>query len=205
MASIKKSSERWSDEEVSALLEIYAEDATQGMLLKAVPNSKMFDRCSKKLLEMGIVHSAMACRLKIKKLRQDYKKMKDYNNKSGNDRKTSKWYERLYALLGHRPSFSGTASTFDSGTMVWEAQTADSEGDHDEGEENQLSGLETSELCLQDHSACSSPLPATKRKGKRTWDANFFDTVQALEDRRAVVKESMHRDQMVLFTYSCHC
>ena len=35
--------------------------------------------------------------------------------------------------------------------------------------------------------------------GKRTRDANFFDTTQALEDRRAVVKESMHGDQM-LFT-----
>ena len=103
MATQKKTWERWSDEEVSALLEIYAEEATQGMLLKAVPNSKMFDRCSNKLLEMGIVHSAMAYRLKIKKLRQDYKKIKDYNNKSGNDRKTSKWYERLDALLGHRP------------------------------------------------------------------------------------------------------
>ena len=31
--------------------------------------------------------------------------------------------------------------------------------------------------------------------GKRTRDANFFDTAQALEDRRAVVKESMHGDQ----------
>ena len=29
---------------------------------------------------------------------------------------------------------------------------------------------------------------------------NFFDTVEALEDRRAVVKESMHGDQMVLLT-----
>ena len=29
---------------------------------------------------------------------------------------------------------------------------------------------------------------------------NVFDTVEALEDRRAVVKESMHGDQMVLFT-----
>ncbi|KAL3066191.1 hypothetical protein OYC64_016190 [Pagothenia borchgrevinki] len=55
-------------------------------------------------------------------------------------------------------------------------------------------------LSLPDHSANSSSLPATKRKGKRTRDANFFDTVQALEDRRAVVKESMHGDQMVLFT-----
>ncbi|KAL3062181.1 hypothetical protein OYC64_010151 [Pagothenia borchgrevinki] len=172
------------------------------MLLKPVPNSKMFERCSKKLLELGIVHSATACRLKIKKLRQDYNKIKDYYNKSGNDRKTSKWYERLDALLGHRPSFSGTASTFDSGTMVWEAaQTADSvANDDDEGEAGQLSGLETSELSLPDHSACSSPLPATKRKGKRARDVNFFDTVEALEDRRAVVKDSMHRDQMVLFT-----
>ena len=67
-ASINKSSERWSDEEVSALPEIYAEDATQGMLLKPVPNSNMFERCSKKLLELRIVHSATACRLEIKKL-----------------------------------------------------------------------------------------------------------------------------------------
>ncbi|KAL3056425.1 hypothetical protein OYC64_019002 [Pagothenia borchgrevinki] len=186
MASINKSSERWSDEEVSALLEIYAEDATQGMLLNPVPNSKMFERCSKKFLELGIVHSATARRLKIKKLRQDYKQIKDYYNKSGNDRKTSKWYEHLDALLGHRP-FSGTASTFDSGTMVWEAaaQTVDSvayDHDHDEGEAGQLSGLETSELSLPDHSACSSLLPATKRKGKRARDVNFFDTVEALED-----------------------
>ncbi|KAL3060659.1 hypothetical protein OYC64_015088 [Pagothenia borchgrevinki] len=63
----------------------------------------MFERCSKKLLELGIVHSPTACRLKIKKLRQDYNKIKDYYNKSGNDRKTSKWYERLDVLLGHRP------------------------------------------------------------------------------------------------------
>ena len=36
--------------------------------------------------------------------------------------------------------------------------------------------------------------------GKRTRDANFFDTAQALEDRRAVVNESLRGDQMVLFT-----
>ncbi|KAI9545529.1 hypothetical protein NQZ68_035410 [Dissostichus eleginoides] len=181
---------------------------TQGMLLKAVPNSKMFERCSAKLLDLGIVHSARACQIKIKKLRQDYKKIKDYNNKSGNDQKTSKWYERLDALLGHRPSFSGTASTVDSGTMVWEAaQTADSvanDDDHDEGEAGQLSGLETSELSPPDRnsSACSSPFPPTKRKGTHTraQDENFFDTIEAMEDRRAVVKESMHGDQMGLLS-----
>ena len=161
MANIRKS-ERWSDEEVSALLDIYAEDATQGMLLKPVPNSKIFDRCSKWLLEMGIVHSALACRLKIKKLRQDYKKTKDWNNKSGNDRRTTKWFDRLDALLGSRPSFTGTASSLDSGSMASEAApTADLEGDHDEGKSNYMhwgfnlhnNGLRCTFICSVDQAS----------------------------------------------------
>ncbi|KAI9522516.1 hypothetical protein NQZ68_035360 [Dissostichus eleginoides] len=36
--------------------------------------------------------------------------------------------------------------------------------------------------------------------GKRARDENFFDTVEAMEDRRAVVKESMHVDQMGLLS-----
>jgi len=39
MATQNKTWERWSDEEVSALLAIYSEDATQQLLLKPVPNS----------------------------------------------------------------------------------------------------------------------------------------------------------------------
>ena len=36
--------------------------------------------------------------------------------------------------------------------------------------------------------------------GKRTQDALFFETIQALEDRRAVVNESLRVDQVVQFT-----
>ena len=39
MATQKKTWERWSDEEVPALLAIYSEDANQQLLLKPVPNS----------------------------------------------------------------------------------------------------------------------------------------------------------------------
>ncbi|XP_071061754.1 zinc finger and SCAN domain-containing protein 32-like [Pseudochaenichthys georgianus] len=202
--------ERWNDEEVSALLAIYSKDGMQQLLQKAVPNSKCFERCSQKLLEMGIVHSAHGCRIKIKKLRQDYKKIKDHNNKSGNYRKTSKWYERLDDLLGQRPSFSGTTATIDSGTLPWElAETADSVGcevsndDNDEGEAGQLAGLETSGLSFPDcnSSRCSSPFPSTKRKRKRaqdTRDENFFVTIETMEDRRAMASKAMHEDQMML-------
>ncbi|XP_034059439.1 interferon-induced protein 44-like isoform X2 [Gymnodraco acuticeps] len=127
MATRKKSWERWGDEEVSALLSICSEDENQQLRLKPGHNSKVYERYSVKLREMGIFHDASACRDKMKKLKQDYKKTKDHNNKWGNDQKSSKWYDRLDALLGHRPSFSGTASTTNSGTLVWEAaETKDS-------------------------------------------------------------------------------
>ena len=83
----KKSVERWSDDDVSALLDIYSDDAIQGLLLKAFSNAKMYECISQKLAAIGIVHSAKSCRDKIKKLKQDYKKIKDHNNKTGNGRK----------------------------------------------------------------------------------------------------------------------
>ncbi|XP_034086212.1 uncharacterized protein LOC117555435 [Gymnodraco acuticeps] len=200
----KKSSERWSDEDVSALLSIYSEDATQRLLLKAVSNTKMYDRCSLKLRDLGIFHNANSCRDKIKKLRQDYKKIKDHNNKSGNDRRTSKLYDVLDALLGHRPSFSGTASTIDSGVLVWEAaEMADSvvDDDDEEGAEMGQLCLETSELSPpdRDSSPRSSPLPPNKRKGKWARDESFLDTIAAMEDRRAMAsKESEDRRAMAI-------
>ena len=70
---------------MSARLAIYSEDGIQQLLLKAVSNCKMYQRCSVKLADMGIFHSAHSCRDKIKKLKQDYKQIKDHNNKSGNE------------------------------------------------------------------------------------------------------------------------
>lgn len=57
---------------------------------------------------------------KLKKLKQDYKKIKDHNNRSGSDWWTSKWFDRLDALLGHRPAFSDTAATIDLATALLE-------------------------------------------------------------------------------------
>ncbi|KAL2092881.1 hypothetical protein ACEWY4_012679 [Coilia grayii] len=59
---------------------------------------------SKYLDALGFQHTAKQCREKIKKLRQDYKRLKDHNSKSGSDRKTNKWYDILDSILGHCPS-----------------------------------------------------------------------------------------------------
>ena len=39
-----------------------------------------------------------------KKIKSTYRPIKDHNNKSGNDKKTSQFYEQLDAILGHRPA-----------------------------------------------------------------------------------------------------
>ena len=41
---------------------------------------------------------------KNKEFEGDYKKVKDHNGVTGNGRKTCKFYDKLDAILGHRPA-----------------------------------------------------------------------------------------------------
>ncbi|XP_031169261.1 uncharacterized protein LOC116060041 isoform X4 [Sander lucioperca] len=109
-------SEKWTDAEVKALLVLYATEEVQRNLGGSTKNIKIFGKISSELAQMGIYHTVKQCREKVKKLKQDYKKIKDHNNQSGANRKTSKWYATLDGILGHRPPYSGNAATKDSAT-----------------------------------------------------------------------------------------
>ena len=50
IATLNKSSERWSDEDVSALLAIYSEDVIQKLLLKAVSVVRPGNRPQRKVM-----------------------------------------------------------------------------------------------------------------------------------------------------------
>jgi len=109
----QKASARWTDDEVQALLSIYAQDDIQQELKTAARNEKVYAKISGKLGELDIEHSAKRCREKLKKLKQDYKRIKDHNNSTkGSEQRTNKWFDRLDALLGDRdrPTFSGAAA-----------------------------------------------------------------------------------------------
>lgn len=97
----KKNVDRWSDDEVQALLSLYAEESIQQQLHGATRNDKVYSCISARLDELDIHRSSKQVREKLKKLKQDYKKIKDHNNRSGCDRKSGKWFERLDAVLGH--------------------------------------------------------------------------------------------------------
>ena len=116
-----KKYDRWTDNEVQALISIFAEEEIQRELETAIRNEKVYLKISSRLCELGIIHTGKQCREKLKKLKQDYKKVKDHNNRSGSDRRTNKWFDRLDALLGHRPAFSGAAVTKDSAIAFLES------------------------------------------------------------------------------------
>lgn len=110
MEPMKKSLERWTDDEVQVLLCIYAEEEIQREFESTARNDKVYAKMAARLAEMNINHTVKQVREKLKKLKQDYKKVKDHNNRSGTE-KRSKWYDRLDALLGHKPAYSGSAAT----------------------------------------------------------------------------------------------
>lgn len=110
--------EKWTDEDVQALLNIYAEETTQKEFETSARNAKVYQKISARLGELGIQHSAQRCREKIKKMKQDYKKIKDYNRVNGSNRRSGKWFERLDAILGQRGVDSGCGESGESGDCV---------------------------------------------------------------------------------------
>lgn len=68
--------------EVQALKKIYATEEIQCDFEGTKQNMRIFACISSQLTALGIHHTAKQCCEKIKKLKQDYKKLKDHNNQS---------------------------------------------------------------------------------------------------------------------------
>ena len=120
----------WSDEEVRALIAIWGETNVQEELDGAVRNKVVFQDISKKLQDQGCNRDWEQCRTKIKKLKKEYRIVKDNNGQTGRGRKTCRFYKELDSILGHRPASvppalldTGTndsSSTVEDGTVVEE-------------------------------------------------------------------------------------
>lgn len=115
--------EKWTDEDVQVLLNIYAEETIQKEFECSARNARVYQKISTRLSEMGIQHSAQRCREKIKKMKQDYKKIKDYNRVNGSNRRSGKWFERLDAILGQRGADSGCGESGDCVSVLLEPLT----------------------------------------------------------------------------------
>ena len=94
----------WSDAEVLKLIEYWGEEGIQEQLEGAKRNKHVYDTIAKSLGKDGISKTGEQCRAKMKKLKLDYRKLKDKNKKTGRGRASSKYFDALDSILGHRPA-----------------------------------------------------------------------------------------------------
>ena len=94
----------WGDDEVMALIEIWADEGIQQQLDSCTRKRPIFKKIARRLQGEGeYIGTFPQIREKIKQLKQAYKKVKDSNNKSRNSQKTFKCFESIDKILGDRP------------------------------------------------------------------------------------------------------
>ena len=128
----------WSEEETFKLVEIWGDAEIRALLEGAMRNKHVYDRIAEGMKEAGYVRTGVQCRDKIKKMKTEYKKIKDNNDETGRDRKLLKFYDCMNDILGNKPA-TRPAIVVDT---LEEAQDTESEA----GEKNQEEGM-----AVEDH------------------------------------------------------
>ncbi|XP_048401051.1 1-aminocyclopropane-1-carboxylate synthase-like protein 1 isoform X2 [Stegostoma tigrinum] len=102
----------WSDPEVVELLQLWADESVQMELESCLRNQHVFNRIAEVLREKGIHRTGDQCREKIKKMKLEYRRIKD-NNKICRGGRTWKFFEVMDRVLSNRPNicYSTVGST----------------------------------------------------------------------------------------------
>lgn len=91
----------WTDPEIVELLQLWSDESVQLELESSLRNQRVFDRIAHVLREKGIYRTGDQCREKIKKMKLEYRRIKD-NHKM----RTWKFYDVMDRVLANRPAIS---------------------------------------------------------------------------------------------------
>ncbi|KAK3745599.1 hypothetical protein QZH41_005840 [Actinostola sp. cb2023] len=130
------------------------------------------------LKEQGInnVRSATQCKSRIKNLEDEYKRVKDHNGRSGNNRETSPYYEDLDEILGSRPKITPK--------KVIECGFQKKDSDDSEVHNSSPSSVSSNQSFADDIDESDVPIDKPKAGGKRKATAS---KQRAKKDKRVNV------------------
>jgi len=94
----------WNKEETLRLIEIWGDDRIQAQLEGAHRNRNVYMKIAREMSEAGYQRTLEQCRDKIKKLKGEYKKLKDKCGKTGEGRRNWDYFEAMDSILGHKPA-----------------------------------------------------------------------------------------------------
>ncbi|XP_030620942.1 1-aminocyclopropane-1-carboxylate synthase-like protein 1 isoform X2 [Chanos chanos] len=95
----------WSDQEVVELLQLWSDESVQIELESCLRNQHVFNRIAEVMQGKGILRTGDQCREKIKKLKLEYRRIKE-NQKTMRSGRSWKFYEVMDRVLTNRPSIS---------------------------------------------------------------------------------------------------
>ena len=137
-------------------------------------NQKVFEKVARELNGAGYERTYQQCRDKIKKLKGEYKKIKDKHGKTGEDR--SNW-DAMDSILGTRPATKPPIVIDTSNTAMATATDSQEEVEEETGEDKESETLSRSSSATSlapssvpstsSSTNTSNPLPAS-RKRKRS-------------------------------------
>ena len=160
----------WGDEETLKLIQLWGEDSIQAQLEGCKWNAQVFAKIASELREAGYERTVLQCREKIKKLRADYRKIRDSHNKKGTGRKKWKFFDAIDVVIGHKPA-TCPPLVVDSSAHVLDPN-ADQEVEN-ASESGNMSDAETAPLAetVREKSRRSStPLPPSTSGDRSTGD-----------------------------------
>ncbi|XP_051916005.1 1-aminocyclopropane-1-carboxylate synthase-like protein 1 isoform X1 [Hippocampus zosterae] len=113
----------WTDQEIVELLQLWSEDSIQIELESSLRNQRVFDRIALILREKGMFRTGDQCREKIKKMKLEYRRIKD-NHKS----RSWKFYDVMDRVLANRPALTSSTQgeTFDAQQLFQSPDRSDS-------------------------------------------------------------------------------
>ena len=182
----------WKKQETLKLIEIWGEDYIQTQLEGCHRNKEVYQHIARKMGEEGFERTFVQCRDKVKKLKKEYRMIKDTLKETGQGRnKEVEWpyFELMDRILGHKPttvpesivdSLAQSQDNNDSSPEISEVN----EVDETLFGENSDTGTTTSTNDTSTTREVSSPAQSKRNKKKKRSRGDQFEVVmnKVMED-----------------------
>lgn len=89
----------WTDDETRLLIKFWGQKEVQESLGGTYRNSEIYDQIADKMAENGYDRNAKQCRCKVKQLKKDYRREREFGSPS--KRRAFRFYDEMEGILGN--------------------------------------------------------------------------------------------------------
>nr|XP_055041778.1 multifunctional protein ADE2 isoform X1 [Misgurnus anguillicaudatus] len=163
--TVHDSGRNWTEEEVAALLRIWADESIQRQLQGSTRNKDIFVQISHRLLQQGVERDWKQCRTKYKNLKYLYRSLQRGKSDIGDPRRIMRFYDQLEVLLSKPPRSRLNYAEFSNSllrnsTMFKSPEFEEHSMGGDAQEDNDIAAVRYNKSTSVDQATLRSPISA---------------------------------------------